>query len=370
MSEKIGIARAEIVDLLSLILRTHSRDELFSLFRSAEGIMPKEDPEAWREDCRKRQADGVKFQRKSCGEWLDPINMFDFSGNKEDYREVPQEDLNLKPTGDRWYEMQIEQPAIGVISGFNKWDRALTEKEISDLFSGKVRPEDIPQEASNVKETGVGIPEAARNILIAWQRSGLKFLEAGEPVNFPLKFDCTMKGNYTIPGQPIPEGMSVETVEAMWRQGLMLEFDGNFGWDLAADGFDWNGIYRGAQLLARLRIPAQPIPEKLLKVPSPTPHAAERALWKAQREAGTNEVWQEFYPRGMIVTLSNHEPDWRPDCEYRVKPKTVKYYFALIRNKFGTVDSLAASSMISFNRIAEKNSYIIIGDIEEREVEA
>ena len=91
MSEKIGLARAEIVDLLSLILRTHSRDELFSLFRSAEGITPKEDPEAWREDCRKRQAAGVKFQRKSCGEWVHPINMFDFSGNKEDYREVAEE---------------------------------------------------------------------------------------------------------------------------------------------------------------------------------------------------------------------------------------------------------------------------------------
>ena len=270
--------------------------------RMANETKQKSDPEAWREECRKKQAAGVKFQRKSCGEWLDPINMFDFSGNKEDYREVPQDDLNLKPTGDRWYEMQIEQPAIGVISGFNKWDRALTEKEISDLFSGKVRPEDIPQEAPKIKEIGI------------------------EP-------------------QPAP------------------------------------------------------------------PHAAERALWKAQREAGTNEVWQEFYPKGTIVTLSNHEPDWRPDCEYRVKPmkltakiirrgvyktsyyweffgtreeyraecekygyvviseikevaekpKTVKNYSVLVRLKFPTIEAA--------NDYVKDYGMDIIGDIEEREVE-
>ena len=111
MSEKIGLARAEIVDLLSLILRTHSRDELFSLFRSAEGITPKEDPEAWREECRKKQAAGVRFAVKTIsGEWV--LNHkqvssisdnhvvgvdFNFEGNKEDYREVPQEVSGVKP---------------------------------------------------------------------------------------------------------------------------------------------------------------------------------------------------------------------------------------------------------------------------------
>ena len=309
MSEKIGLARAEIVDLLSLILRTHSRDELFSLFRSAEGIMPKEDPEAWREDCRKRQADGVKFQRKSCGEWLDPINMFDFSGNKEDYREVPQEDLNLKPTGDRWYEMQIEQPAIGVISSFNKWDRVLTEKEISDLFSGKVRPEDIPQEAPKINEIGI------------------------EP-------------------QPV------------------------------------------------------------------TPHAAERALWKAQREAGTNEVWQIFSRLSKTWCDLVNEPKWSPDTEYRVKPmkltakiirrgvyktsyyweffgtreeyraecekygyvvvseikevkhKTVTYYFALFKTPDGRAGAESHKDKQRIRDWIKKCGYTIIGDIEEREIEA
>ncbi len=161
--------------------------------------------------------------------------------------------------------------------------------------------------------------------------------------------------------------------------------------------------------------------------PTIPPHAAERALYWAQRVAGTNEMWQEKGLEGTHGWIDWHvdaEPAWDPECEYRVKPmkltasivrrkelpfdpfklqvqdweftgtreeyraecekygyvvvseikevkpKTVKYYFALIRNKFGAVDSLAASSMISFNRIAEKNSYIIIGDIEEREIEA
>ena len=303
MSEKIGLARAEIVDLLSLILRTHSRDELFSLFRSAEGITPKEDPEAWREDCRKRQAAGVKFQRKSCGEWLHPINMFDFSGNKEDYREVPQ------------YEMQIEQPAIGVISSFNKWDRVLTEKEISDLFSGKVRPEDIPQEAPKIKEIGI------------------------EP-------------------QPV------------------------------------------------------------------TPHAAERALWKAQREVGTNEVWQVLSGNGVANIRVDVEPNWHPDFIYRTKPmkltakicrvgkaypmsysgqdweffgtreeyraecekygyvvvseikevvekpKTVKYYFALCKTPDGYIGAKFHEDKQRLTDWIITCCGTIIGDIEEREIEA
>ena len=273
--------------------------------------LPKADPEAWEV--------GVKFEKR----WYDGTwnkgNAWKFDGNKEGYREVPQ------------YEMQIEQPVIGVISGFNKWDRALTEKEISDLFSGKVRPEDIPQEVS------------------AECQNALEHLAKTYSAD-----KGTAQLNPTIP-----------------------------------------------------------------------PHAAERALWKAQRESGTNEVWQarNIYDHGPSnwADLSVYtEPQWAPKAEYRVKPmkltariirrgvyktsyyweftgtreeyraecekygyiviseikevvekpKTVKYYFALIKNKFGTVDSLAAASMISFNRIAEKNSYIIIGNIEEREIEA
>ena len=350
MSEKIGLARAKIVDLLSLILRTHSRDELFSLFRSAEGITPKADPEAWREEYRKKQAAGVRFEILRHGKWRASNSrdgMFIFNKNKEDYREVP-------------------------------------------------------QESPKVKEIGVGIPEAARNILIAWQRSGLKFLEAGEPVNFPLKFDCTMKGNYTIPEQPIPEGMSVEMVEAMWQQGLMLEFDGNFGWDLAADGFDWNGIYRGAQLLARLRILAQPIPEKLLEVTQPAispeslemrthriseaianiarnycadkgtaplpkaiRHAEERALWKAQREAGTNEIWQVLSGNGVADIRVDVEPNWHPDFIYRVKPMKLNAKISRREVYKTPYDWEFTGTREEYRAECEKYGYVVISEIEE-----
>ena len=220
MSEKIGIARAEIVDLLSLILRTHSRDELFLLFRSAEGITPKEDPEAWREDCRKRQAAGVKFQRKSCGEWLYPINMFDFSGNKEDYREVPQE-----------VSASECQKAL----------EHLAKTYSADKGTAQLNP--------------------------------------------------------------------------------------------------------------------------------PTPHAAERALWKAQREAGTNEVWQVFSRLSKTWCDLDNEPKWYSDTEYRVKPMKLtakicrvgKVYPISYRGQdwefFGTREEYRAE--------CEKYGYVVISEINE-----
>ena len=118
------------------------------------------------------------------------------------------------------------------------------------------------------------------------------------------------------------------------------------------------------------------------EVPQPIPHAAERALPKPTKL--TARIARCGIHHGYIKTQDwefyGTPEEYRAECEKygyavvseitEVKPETVKYYFALIRNKFGAVDSLAASSMISFNRIAEKNSYIIIGNIEEREIEA
>lgn len=68
---------------------------------------PNEDREAWREECRKKQAAGVKFERFHYDKWQDEYangGKFEFSGSKEDYREVPQEDR--KPQG------AIPQPTI------------------------------------------------------------------------------------------------------------------------------------------------------------------------------------------------------------------------------------------------------------------
>lgn len=250
------------------------------------------DPEAWREEYRKKQEAGVRFQNR-CGCFWQEGN-WNFEGNKEDYREVPQE---------------------------------------------SVAPQDDP------------------------------FAPTSE------------------------------------------------------DGHDCEGFPGGCN---RFGCPGG---DKCYMLNNQTPHAAERALWKAQREAGTNEVWQfnSCGERGWIDIPIDDEPNWMPNSAYRVKPmklvakivrnipmtfreyetrlhdweffgtredyiaecekygyfvtgkikevgqvkpKTVKYYFALIRNKFGTVDSLAAASMPSFNKIANENSYVILGDIEEREIEA
>lgn len=57
--------------------------------RMANETKQKADPEAWRDEYRKKQAAGVKFQNR-CGCFWQEGN-WNFEGNKEDYREVPQE---------------------------------------------------------------------------------------------------------------------------------------------------------------------------------------------------------------------------------------------------------------------------------------
>lgn len=145
-----------------------------------------------------------------------------------------------------------------------------------------------------------GIPDASRAILKQWQAQGLKFNVDRVENICELLWDFESPCHrYTIPKQPIPEGVTIEQAQAMREQGLMLEFDGNFGWDLAADGFNWQrGHYRGAQLLARLRIPAQPIPEKLLQEPV-TELPAEKCV-----------IGQESDPNG----LDPHAPGAKLDA--------------------------------------------------------
>ncbi len=327
--------------------------------------------EAWREENLAKQAAGVKFQERYGDSWSAP-NIFSFTRKKEDYREVPK-----------------------------------------------------------VKESDVRVPEATREILKGWQKSGLLFC-----------FDGLTAKAYSIPEQPIPEGMSVETVEAMWRQGLLIDFDcnGESSWMRIGEHFNWAGCYCGTGLLSRLRIPAQPIPEKLLEEPqevsgteyaragfeeltnkamslskllekstfnpeqdkeysermlklnhlektysaekgmaqlNPTipPHTKERALYWSQRAAGTNEIWQEVHESQVGVLPwedipINIQPQWRTWHLYRVKPKTVMYYFALMR-----YESCKKISAIHFLSIDEARVYAkeyictIIGDIETREVE-
>ena len=103
---------------------------------------------------------------------------------------------------------------------------------------------------------------------------------------------------------------------------------------------------------------------------SSTPHAKERALYWSQRAEGTNEVWQEVNKFGVTFDIPvDKEPDWYPGTIYRVKPKTVTYYFCLARR----YDNIITSRLnIDKERLIESLKtcgYTIIGDIESREVE-
>ncbi len=153
----------------------------------------------------------------------------------------------------------------------------------------------------------------------------------------------------------------------------------------------------------------------------PTPHAAERALWKAQREAGTNEVWQFMGIGNVWLDCAEcKEPEWLVACQYRVKPmkltakiarrevyktpydweftgtreeyraecekygyvviseikevaekpKTVKYYFVLFKTPDGRVGTGRHKDKQKLTDYwVKKWGYTIIGDIESREVE-
>ena len=281
-------------------------DVTLSLYREV-------DPEAWREEYRKKQAAGVRYEKR----WYDRLwhkGKCDFTGKKEDYREVPQ-------------EIKIE---VG--------------KRYTHVKSGKVY---------EVMSFAVNEADGAQMV---------------------------MYRNVTT--------------EDQWVR-LESEFKEKF-----------------------VKYMAVPLPQQ-------QPHAAERALWKAQREAGTNEVWQCLEDIGMGETYdipANDEPLWSPDIEYRVKPtkltaricmvgkaypmsyigqdweftgtreeyraecekygyvviseikevvekpKTVTYYFALYKTPHGYITSISGHTKDWVNEWITDNGHTIIGDIEEREV--
>ena len=317
MSEKIGLARAEIVDLLALILRTHSHYELFSLFRSAEGITPKVDPDAWRAENTRRQLAGEKFD-------------YDYGG-----------DVGWKQT----------------------WCNFNYTSDTKERF--RLHDEN------------------------AWREENLKKQAAG------VKFEGWTS---LVPGN--------------WKAGT-FDFSGN-----KQDYREVPQEYPVSPKVAAMGVEPQPV----------IPHAAERALWKAQRAAGTNDVWQK---RPKIVGIDwadiRHdlmfEPGWDPEFEYRVKPtkltakicragklypisfsgqdweffgtreeyraecdkygyvvvsnieevkpKTVKYYFALVKSDTtGVVITCSRRTKAALTEFVEKIGHTIIGDIEEREIEA
>ena len=105
----------------------------------------------------------------------------------------------------------------------------------------------------------------------------------------------------------------------------------------------------------------------------PLPHLESRKLWLAQREAGTNEVWQDIGANGEIFDFHrDKEPRWSPFRIYRVKPKTEKRYMAMVKGIDGTVistSSIRTETEEQFRSRVNNNGWVIVGDIVEREVE-
>lgn len=150
---------------------------------------------------------------------------------------------------------------------------------------------------------GTAIPEASRAILKQWQAMGLRFDWCGHG-DFDLDFDGSDSSKYVILEQPIPGGVTVDQVQAMWEKGLKvgLNFDVET-WCHVSDTFNWEGEpfgVGGAQLLARLRLPAQPIPEGLL--PEGLLQEPATELPAEECVIGNEPKWEA--PKPMAFTLS------------------------------------------------------------------
>ena len=106
--------------------------------------------------------------------------------------------------------------------------------------------------------------------------------------------------------------------------------------------------------------------ERYREVPQ-QPHAAERALWKAQREAGTNEVWQAGLNGEWISFPVDMEPGWDPDFVYRPKPKPAKLTAKIAReDRWGTVrqqDWEFYGTPEGYRVECEKYGYAVVSEI-------
>ncbi len=187
----------------------------------------------------------------------------------------------------------------------------------------------------------------------------------------------------------VPDNFKVKDPEA-WREenrkkqatGVKFEYLRVGKWECGLHRFDGDKEhYREVPQLkaeTHLHVPTTaikaPCEVSLLgEVPQPTiPHLKERILWLQQREAGTNEVWQQ---RGInehcewFDLMNDREPSWMPNFLFRVKPKTVKYYFALAIGCARTPFTICYTSKDLIIADSKEFDYTIIGNIEEREVE-
>jgi len=260
----------------------------------------------------------------------------------------------------------------------------------------------------NNKAEAKADPEAWREEYRKKQAAGVKFEKIGQGglvwLPYVGGFENGIKKDYReVPQEDVSESFDIGA--SLLRHAVVAD-----GRNTTADD-----LRRGADILNDLRSWKPTIP----------PHAAERALWKAQREAGTNEVWQWAYvddPKKIWTDIRvDHTPTWqrsfiyrakpmkltaricmvgkaypmsyigqdweftgtreeyRAECEkygYAIlseikevveKPKTVKYYFCMFQRADGTI---GCHFDVNQEKLKTFFGDIIIGDIEEREVEA
>jgi hypothetical protein len=102
------------------------------------------------------------------------------------------------------------------------------------------------------------------------------------------------------------------------------------------------------------------------------PHLKERKLWLAQREAGTNEVWQCRRFAIWYDVPAHLEPAWKDEYDYRVKPKVETRHMALlISPQRFTTSALSKPNepVKDFRLRLEVRGWKITGDIATREIE-
>ena len=198
------------------------------------------------------------------------------------------------------------------------------------------------------------ISKAGREILKKWQEMGVKFLWLDQHGCFTFEYHAK---DYSIPEQPVPKCALRSQLWLTDLKGLTVEYKGT--------------------PIGEVVIPSQPIPKELLEIEDPKKdilihHPEERMLWLQQRIAGTNEVWQKLFRNsGEWIDINvEYDPTWSSDYEYRVKPKTVKYYFCVIRRKDGSIGVFGQpGTKEELESSATFGGATIIGNIEERDVE-
>jgi len=103
------------------------------------------------------------------------------------------------------------------------------------------------------------ISAAAREVLLYWHDRGLRFTFHGEfTKNITFNSEDYL---YTVQEQAVPRGMSKEKVVQMLEHGLIMHRPYNGNWIVVGNA----GVCDPKLHLWMLRIPAQPLPEKLLR---------------------------------------------------------------------------------------------------------